>query len=287
VKRSDQIKEINDFMVERELPVSRTNASDKRIRKYIYNAIYHGEQINLVNIICPGYIKDRTIGIEDFSFGSLSDDVSNCPNVTSMIDKFICFSHPLEKRYGKSIKINKTIILADTAILNYHLISRKQKVKKTLDIFYSSIKKYLHEKTKNEPAIKNINILRMSEMGGSFRKLPIEGYAVRLDMYKMKNIGHAIKSKVRQYSEILIQDRSNPRKNKNSSFANLKKVKIIERSKLEVIRFLYEYGLAGKEIFKQFPNAIVTFTEPSGNSRGYFYNAFLKRKEYLPVIYLP
>lgn len=274
-------------MIEREMLNSRTKSSDKRIKEYIYNGIYHKEQINFVNIICPGYKRDRSVGIEDFSFSSLSYDVMDCPNVVSMIDKFIRFLQPVEEKYGKDIRVNKTIILADTAILNYHSISRKQKVKKTIDIFYSSIKKYLHENVKNNPSIEGTNILRMSERGGSFRELPIEGYAVSLNMYGMKNIRFSVGAQAKQYAANLILDRSNPRKNQNSSFANLNNDKIIEISKLEVLRFLYEYGLAGKEIFVLFPNAIVTFTEPSGNLRGHFYNAFLREEEYLPVIYIP
>lgn len=251
---------------------SRTYLTNKRIRSYCRT----GEPLHFVNIICPGYQKDRTIGIEDFSFQSLSCDIQECPNVLSMVDKLATYTRNIERILPR-LPFQVTTIFADTAILNYDYLSKKQNVRETLDKFALTAKKYVASQH-DYP----VQFLQMSYMKGYFQKLPIEGYAVKKDISKAFTIRKSIQQKAQVYVQELVEARS-----QDSHFLNKTKKELIQQTEKEVYRFVYEYGFAGKEIYQSYPQAIMTFTEPSGIMRGYFYNAFLFEKDYIPVIYLP
>ncbi len=264
----------------------KTFSARKKILKYIVHALQNQQPIHLVNIICPGYQKDRASGVEDFAFKRLSSDIKECPNVLSMIEKLERYMTYLGDKIPE-IPIKSTIILADTAILNYKEMQRMQNVDNILEAFSFSIKEYIYNRMKLNNYFRDISFLRMSQMGGYFKKLRIEGYPVDLSMYGMENVRHEVRIKARQYVRELIVDRTSPAKNKTSSFKNMPFQDIVGQSRLEVLRFLYEYGLAGRQIYNSIPQAVMTFAEPSGPMRGYLYNAFIYSDDYLPVIYLP
>lgn len=263
----------------------KTLSSRKKIREHLIDVLGNQKPLHLVNIICPGYQKERTLGIEDFAFKRLSTDIMECPNVISMIDK-------LEKyvtRLGQDIpeiSICSTVIFADTAILNYKEMQKVQNIRKVLDKFYVSTKKYLKNKQETNRYFEEIRLVKMSKMDGYFKNLKLGGYPVTLDMYGMENIRESVREKAKEYIGNLIDERTS-KNNAGSSFEIKTHHQISKQSKLEVLRFLYEYGFAGKEIYNSIPHSILTFTEPSGPMRGFFYNSFLYGKDYLPVIYFP
>lgn len=92
-----------------------------------------------------------------------------------------------------------------------------------------------------------------------------------------------IKNKADEYIGSLAFDRLNKSR---SDGKDVNSVKLEFQAKREVQRFVVEYGLAGLAIKRIYKNPVICFTEPSGYIRGYFYNAFLKKKDGLPVLYL-
>lgn len=277
--------EIEKIVRKLESSQNKTFLSTRKIIQYVNKSLAYGHPISLVNIICPGYQKDRTVGVEDFAFKRLSYDISECPNVLSMIDKLDRYTFKLTK-LAPELKIDVTIIFADTAILNYDELEKVQNVRKSLDIFAKTAIEYIRRLSNKNPHLANFKFIKMSQMRGEFRKLNIEGYKVTMGIEEMTKVRREVKIKTKQYIKELTQDRISSI-NKFSTFENMTKEEVKERTKLEVLRFLNEYGLAGKEIYTSIPRSILTFTEPSGSMRGYLYNAFLFEKDYLPVIYLP
>lgn len=220
-------------------------------------------RLTFINIICPGYQKRREVGKEEFNFKRLSNNIFDCPNVLSMLEKAERFLVRLEPKMRQEIEL-KTI-LADAAILNYPELAKKQDVKRIMEQFFLSIKK---EDLLN---FRNGELLKMSEMPAHFRKIPLEGLSPKVARRFFNKVEADIKNIAREYVRLLVFNRGE---------------KSTPQVKKEVTRFVAEYGLAGLAIKKIYKNPVVLFTEPSGYMRGYFYNAFLKNKDRLPVLYL-
>lgn len=228
-----------------------------------------------VNIICPGYKKKREAGVEEFDFKELSDNVLECPNVVSMLEKMNGFLKTINDINRDEIKAKK--ILADVAILNYKELSKRQNVKKVMNKFFLSIKNSsLVDSRKNE-------LLKLSELPGEFNKIPLGGIKSSLAREMFKKVEVDIKARAKEYIELLVFDRANKIR---SDGKDICKQDLIAQAKKEVRRFVAEYGLAGLAIKRLYKNPVVCFTEPSGYMRGYFYNSFLKKKNRLQVLYL-
>ena len=221
------------------------------------------QPLTFINIICPGYQKKREVGAEEFDFKSLSDNVLDCPDVLSMLKKADKFLSGLESKLLQKIEL-KTI-LADVAILNYPELTKKQDVKRTMEQFFLSVKKA------NFLNFKSGELLKMSEMPAHFRKIPLEGLSPKIARLFFNKAEADIKNKAGEYVRSLVFERG-----EKSTFQ-------VQR---EVERFVAEYGLAGLAIKRIYQNPVMLFTEPFGYTRGFFYNAFLKNKDRLPVLYL-
>lgn len=221
------------------------------------------QHLTFINIICPGYQKRRDVGREEFNFKSLSDNVLNCPNVLSMLEKAERFLARLEPKLQQEIEL-KTI-LADVAILNFRELSDKQEVKKVMEQFFLSIKKA------DILNFKNGELLKMSEMPAHFRKIPLGGIKPKEARQLFNKAEADIRIIAKEYIRSLAFERGE---------------KSMPQVQKEVERFVAEYGLAGLAIKRIYQNSIMLFTEPSGYRRGYFYNSFLKDKDRLPVLYL-
>lgn len=219
--------------------------------------------LTFINIVCPGYQKRRELGREEFNFKGLSDNISECPNVLSMLEKADKFLGSLDPRLQQEVEL-KTI-LADVAILNFQELAKKQEVAKVMEQFFLSIKKA------DIFNYKNGELLKMSKMPAHFRKIPLEGICPKAARQLFHKAEADIKKVAEEYVRVLVFERGE---------------KSVSKVQKEVKRFVAEYGLAGLAIKKIYKNPVVLFTEPSGYMRGYFYNAFLKNKERLPILYL-
>lgn len=234
-----------------------------------------GQNLTFINIICPGYKKRREVGIEEFDFVELSDNVLECPNVLLMLEKMENFFKNIDRKLQKRIETNT--ILADLAILNYRKLVKRQNVKEVMDRFFLSIR---HS---NLMDLKTAKLLKMSELSSEFKKIPLGGIRPRLAKLLSAKAEIDIKSKAAEYVGSLVFERVNKLMSKGKS---VDKRRLVMRAQKEVERFVAEYGLAGLAIKKMYKNPVVFFTEPSGYMRGYFYNSFLKGKNRLPVLYL-
>lgn len=231
--------------------------------------------LTLINIICPGYKKKREIGVEEFDFIKLSENVLECPNVVSMLEKMNDFLKSVD---GKKQKKIKTItVLADVAILNFKELSKRQDIKRVMDRFLLSIK--------NSGLVDSnrIELLKMSKLPNEFRKIPLGGIKPNIANKMFKKVEVDIKIRAQEYVRLLVFDRANKIRSKGK---NINKQDLVIQAKGEVEKFVAEYGLAGLAIKKMYKNPVVCFTEPSGYMRGYFYNSFLKKKDRLEVLYL-
>lgn len=235
----------------------------------------NGQEITLINIICPGYKKRREAGVEEFDFVQLSEEILECPNVVLMIEKMNRFTKYLKKHMKKNVRV-KTI-LADVAILNYKEMAKKQKITKVMDNFLISIK--------NSGLVETeiTELLKMSRLKYEFRKIPLGGIKPKVARLLFEKVKKDIRLRAEEYIGSLVFGRVNKYM---SDGKTIKKTEILKQSQREVERFVAEYGLAGLAIKKLYKNPIVCFTEPSGYLRGYFYNSFLESKNRLPVIYL-
>jgi hypothetical protein len=236
-----------------------------------------GEEITFVNIICPGYKKERERGVEEFNFSGLSRKVPECPNVILMLEKMINLVKLINK-LGFSGNVNTKLILADVAIFNYKELSEKQNIKETMDSFYGSIRKYMI-------AYNEVELAKMSDLPFEFERIPLFGVKPKTAESLYKKARSGICKKANEYIGSLVFERINQLMSEGV-YSQTRKKKIIDNSKKEVMRFLAEYGLAGLAIRKMYRNPVVLFTEPSGYIRGYFYNALLEKKNKLPVLYL-
>lgn len=234
-----------------------------------------GKELTFVNIICPGYKKKREAGVEEFDFAQLSEEVFECPNVILMIEKMNRLCEQFKMLGKENIKI-KTI-LADVAILNFKEMTKRQNIKNVMDRFLKSIKKSGFVDTKTTV------LLKMSELPYEFRKIPLGGLKPSTANRLFADVKKDIKLKADEYAGSLVFGRVNKLMSEGKTF---RKGEATKQSRIEVKRFMAEYGLAGLAIKKMYKNPIICFTEPSGYMRGYFYNSFLNKKDRLPVLYL-
>ena len=236
-----------------------------------------GQKMTLVNIICPGYQKRRDVGQEEFDFKELSEEIEECPNVRLMVDKMNSFAKSIESTNGDNLEVE--MILADVAILNYAHLSNYQDVSSTLNHFYKSI----FDNYKAE--LNGTKFVKMSELPFEFSQIPVQGIDSEIGAAKYA-LAHAnIRAKADEYVGSLMFDRINNLRSEGKYDPSQYRELLI-KTKREVIRFVVEYGFAGKAIAKMHENPLVLFTEPSGYMRGYFYNAFLAKDQRVPVIYL-
>lgn len=234
-----------------------------------------GEGLTFINIVCPGYKKRRDMGSEEFDFTELSDNVLDCPNVVLMLEKMNGFLKAISKDIQRKIKLET--ILADIAILNYKELAKRQNVKKVMQKFLLSIK------NSGLIDLKDMELLKMSELSNEFRQIPLSGVAPKFARSLFTKVEDDIKNRAREYIGSLVFDRVNKLMSEEKDVNNRK---LVIQAKKEIERFVAEYGLAGLAIRKNYKNPIIFFTEPSGYMRGYFYNSFLKENKRLPVLYL-
>lgn len=251
---------------------------EKDIYQQNLTKLKQGKEITLINIICPGYKKQREIGVEEFDFIELSDQILECPNVILMILKMKNFLKIINK-LGFRDNVRTIVILADVAILNYEELSKKQEIKKTMDKFFVSIQK------SKLIGRDNIDLVKMSDLPEEFKQIPIDGYKVEKAHLRFARVEKDIKDRANEYIGSLLFDRVNKLMSEGK-YKRDNKEKISKQATKEVARFVCEYGLAGLAIKKIYENPIVLFTEPSGHMRGYFYNSYLKPKDRLPVLFL-
>ncbi len=242
--------------------------------KKVLKKLEGGQDLTFINIICPGYKKKREIGVEEFDFVKLSENVLECPNVILMLSKMNDFLKSLDNKYQGRFRL-KTI-LADVAILNHKELIKKQNIKKVMQNFLLSIK--------NSNLIKkDADLINMSELPHEFKQIPLGGIKPALAKSLFIRVETDIKDKAKEYIGSLMFDRMNKIRSEGKS---IKEKDLVVQATKEVERFVAEYGLAGLAIKKMYKNPIVFFTEPSGYMRGYFYNSFLNKKDRLPVLYL-
>ena len=247
------------------------------IYKDILRKIGEGEKVTLVNIICPGYVRKREVGVEYFDFPKLSDNILECPNVLLMVNKMNRFINKLEEaNLGDHAEI--IMILADVAILNYSELRKRQNVANVLDKFYKSLEKL---NINNEV----VKFVKMSALKNEFKKIPTSGIKVTEAYSSYSNVNSSVIRKAKEYEGVLNFSRINEQLSKGDGL-KIDYQSFAKRTNREVARFVVEYGLAGLAIRKLYKNPMVLFTEPSGYLRGFFYNSYLKSKDYLPVLYL-
>lgn len=236
----------------------------------------NGGTVTLVNIICPGYVKRRDSGVEEFDFPRLSDAIGQCPNVQLMIDKMFHTMRELRSEYHEG-KIHMVMILADVAILNYEELKKEQDVKKTLDVFYDDIQSTYVMGT-------DVEFVKMSELGNAFRRIPIDGVRVSNEQYSLDGVAHDIRRRAEEYVGSLVFQRVNQAMS-NATYEQEMYQSYIDQARREVARFVVEYGYAGLAISGLYENATILFTEPSGYHRGYFYHAYQEPDGRSPVLY--
>ncbi|MBP9702557.1 hypothetical protein KBD69_02620 [Candidatus Woesebacteria bacterium] len=241
----------------------------------IITSLQSGDEITILNIICPGYMRKREGSVEQFDFPALSDRIDKSPNVRLMIDKMY--------RYLSGIShlgnVKATMILADVAILNYHELVKKQDVQIIMDNFFNDINEKIVKKNKIV-----VDFVKMSELKEEFNNIPIDGVRNSEARLNFAKVLPDIKARASEYRDSLIFQRINKAMSENT-FSESEIGQYSNLAEREVARFAVEYGFAGQAIKKLYTNPVILFTEPSGYLRGYFYHSYLKRDERMSVLY--
>lgn len=248
---------------------------EKKYHKLMAN-LSSGGEMTIVNIICPGYKKSREVGVEEFDFKKLSDEIEECPNVRLMIEKMVNITSAIKRQETKG-KVKIVMIFADVAILNFDKLNKSQDVKKTLDRFFSDIKK-------KYKSLQDIDFVKMSELGEGFEKIPLGGIRASSKQINLVGVEKDVKKRAEEYVGSLVFQRLNLDMS-TGLFEKRNVQRYVNQARREVARFVVEYGYAGQAIRKLYKNSVILFTEPSGYLRGYFYHSFLKKKDRMPVLY--